>query len=92
VYIGTNKHRRDSVNILVWIIVGLVAGWLASLIMKGHGMGLVGNLVLGLLGGVVGGWVFGLLGLGATGIPGQILVSAVGAVILIVVVRALRRV
>ena len=79
-------------NILIWIIVGLVAGWLASLIVKGHGMGLVGNLVIGLLGGVVGGWVFGFLGLGATGIVGQILVSAVGAVILIVVVRALRRV
>ncbi len=89
---ATNKFWRDNVNILIWIIVGLVAGWLASLVVKGHSMGLVGNLVLGLLGGVVGGWVFGLLGLGATGILGQILVSAVGAVILIVVVRALRRV
>jgi uncharacterized membrane protein YeaQ/YmgE (transglycosylase-associated protein family) len=80
------------VNVLVWIIVGLVAGWLASLVVKGRSMGLVGNLIVGLLGAVVGGWVFGLLGVGAAGLLGEILVAFVGAVILIVVVRALRRV
>jgi uncharacterized membrane protein YeaQ/YmgE (transglycosylase-associated protein family) len=80
------------VSILAWIVLGLVAGWLAGLLMRGGGYGLVGDLVLGVLGAIVGGWLTGLL-LGVdlmTGFNVQSLVVAVlGAVVLIGVSRLL---
>lgn len=78
--------------LLYWIIVGLVAGFLAGKVMKGGGYGVVVDIILGILGGIVGGWVFGLLGLGAGGgVIGSIIVAFVGAVILIAISRALKR-
>ena len=66
------------------IIVGLIAGWLAGQVMKGGGYGLLMDIVLGLLGGILGGWLFGSLGIWpAGGVIGSILVSFVGAVILV---------
>jgi uncharacterized membrane protein YeaQ/YmgE (transglycosylase-associated protein family) len=50
-------------GIIAWIIIGLIAGWLANLILKGRGGGLFGNLVVGLIGAIVGGWLFGALGI-----------------------------
>jgi len=76
---------------LLWIISGVVAGWLTGLVMKGHGYGLLGNLVIGLLGGIIGGWLFSLFGLAATGWLGEIVVALVGGVVLVVIVRSLRR-
>jgi uncharacterized membrane protein YeaQ/YmgE (transglycosylase-associated protein family) len=74
------------------IIVGLIAGWLAGQVMKGGGYGVFMDLVLGLLGGIVGGWVFGALGIWPTGgIIGSVLVSFVGAVILVAITRMLKR-
>lgn len=68
---------------LWFILIGLAAGWIASLITKGTGSGLIINLLLGILGGVLGGWVFGLLGLTTTGIWGSLIASVVGAIILV---------
>jgi uncharacterized membrane protein YeaQ/YmgE (transglycosylase-associated protein family) len=74
------------------IIVGLIAGWLAGQVMKGGGYGVLMDIVLGLIGGIIGGWVFGLLGIWpAGGIIGSIVVSFVGAVILVGLSRMLRR-
>ena len=74
------------------IVVGLVAGWLAGQVMKGGGYGVLMDIVLGLLGGMIGGWVFGSLGIWpASGIVGSILVSFVGAVILVALTRMLKR-
>ena len=74
------------------IIVGLIAGWLAGQVMKGGGYGVFMDLVLGLLGGIVGGWVFGALGIWPTGgIVGSVVVSFVGAVILVAITRMLKR-
>jgi len=74
------------------IIVGLIAGWLAGQLMKGGGYGVLMDIVLGLLGGIVGGWVFGALGIWpAGGIVGSIVVSFVGAVILVGLTRMLKR-
>ena len=78
-------------QILIWIVVGIIAGWLTGLVMKGKSYGLVGDLIIGLLGGIIGGWLFGLLGLAATSWLGQILVSFVGGVVLVALVRLLRR-
>jgi len=80
------------VGIIAWILVGMIAGWLAGQVMKGGGYGALVDIILGILGGVVGGWVFGLLGFWpGGGIIGSIIVAFVGAVILIAISRALKR-
>ena len=77
---------------IAWIVVGLVAGWLAGQLMKGGGYGVVVDIILGILGGIVGGWVFGLLGLSSGGgMIGSIVVAFVGAVILVGITRLLKR-
>jgi uncharacterized membrane protein YeaQ/YmgE (transglycosylase-associated protein family) len=79
-------------GILYWIIVGLIAGWLAGMVMKGGGYGLVVDIILGILGGIVGGWLFGALGLSAGGgVLGSIIVAFVGAVVLVAITRVLKR-
>ena len=79
-------------HFIVWIISGIVAGWLAGLIVRGRGFGLIGDLVIGLLGGLIGGWLASLIGISATNWLGEIVVAALGGVILVAVVRVLRRV
>ena len=79
-------------SILIWIISGIVAGWLAGVIVKGAGFGLIGDLLVGLIGGLIGGWLAGVLGLQATSWFGQILVAALGGVVFVVVLRAIRRI
>jgi uncharacterized membrane protein YeaQ/YmgE (transglycosylase-associated protein family) len=77
---------------IIWIVVGLIAGWLAGQVMKGGGYGVLVDIILGILGGVLGGWVFGLLGIWpGGGIVGAIIVSFVGAVILVAITRLLKR-
>jgi uncharacterized membrane protein YeaQ/YmgE (transglycosylase-associated protein family) len=84
--------RRTDVGFLVWIIVGLVAGWLAGQVMKGGGYGVIVDIILGILGGIVGGWIFGLLGIWpGGGMIGSIIVAFVGAVILVGITRLLKR-
>ena len=79
-------------NIFIWIISGIIAGWLAGVIVKGRGFGLIGDFIIGLIGGVIGGWLSGLLGFSATNWLGQILVAALGGVVLVAIIRAIRRV
>jgi len=77
---------------LAWIIVGLIAGWLAGQVMKGGGYGVLVDIILGLLGGLLGGWLFGQLGLGAGGgMVGSIIVAFIGAVILVGITRLIKR-
>ena len=77
-------------GIIAWIVVGLVAGWLAGVVMKGGGFGLIGDLIMGLIGAFVGGIVFSLItGGGTAGFWGSIVVAFIGAVILIAIIRAL---
>ena len=79
-------------NFLAWIIVGLIAGWLAGQVMKGGGYGVLVDIILGILGGFLGGWIFGLLGIGAgSGMIGSIIVAFVGAVILVGITRLIKR-
>ena len=78
---------------LVWfILVGLIAGWLAGMIVKGGGYGLVGDIVVGILGALLGGFLFGSLG-GAVGggLLGSIVVATLGAIILIAILRLITR-
>ena len=79
-------------SLLVFLIVGAVAGWLAGVIVKGHGFGLVGNIIVGIVGAFIAGWLLPSLGLGLTGIVGSIVYAMIGAVILLVVIGLIRRV
>ncbi len=76
-------------NFLIWIIVGLIAGWLTGQVMKGSGYGPLGDIVVGILGGLLGGFVLGMLGIGGTNIIGDVLVAFIGGVILVMILRAL---
>ena len=79
-------------GVISWIVVGLIAGWLAGQVMKGSGYGVLVDIVLGILGGVVGGWIFGMLGIWpGGGLIGSIVVAFVGAVILVSITRVLKR-
>jgi uncharacterized membrane protein YeaQ/YmgE (transglycosylase-associated protein family) len=75
-------------NVLWWLIVGLVAGFLASRVMSGGGYGLIGDIVVGIIGAILGGWLAGLLGLGSFGLIGTIVVAFIGACILIAILHA----
>ena len=79
---------------IVWfLIVGLIAGWLARMLVKGGGYGLLGDMVVGVLGAFLGGFLFGTLGFAVDGgLLGSILVATVGAVILITLLRVIKRV
>jgi len=80
-------------GIFWWIIVGLIAGWLAGKVMKGGGYGVIVDIILGILGGILGGWLFGMLGISLGGKwIGPIIVAFVGAVILVWITRLLKRV
>jgi uncharacterized membrane protein YeaQ/YmgE (transglycosylase-associated protein family) len=74
-------------GLLVWIIVGLVAGFLASRFVKGGGYGLIGDIVVGLLGAVIGGFVVGFFVHATVGLFGSIVVAFIGAVVLLFIVR-----
>ena len=80
-------------ELLTWIIVGLIAGVLASLVMGGTGYGIIGDIIIGIIGAFVGGWLFGVLGVTSPlgGLPGTILVAFVGAVVLLFLLRLIRR-
>jgi uncharacterized membrane protein YeaQ/YmgE (transglycosylase-associated protein family) len=82
--------QLDPGGLLVWIIVGLVAGFLASRFVKGGGYGLLGDLVVGLLGAVIGGFVVGLFVHATVGLVGSIVVAFIGAVILLFVLRQVK--
>lgn len=82
-------------GLLSWIVVGLIAGWLAGKVMKGSGFGLLGDIIVGVVGALVGGWLAdSVLGLGV-GITGfnltTIIVAFLGAVLVLFVLRVLRR-
>ncbi len=71
---------------LWYLLIGLAAGWIANLIVKGNGSGLIINLVVGLIGGLLGGWLFSLFGVVAVGTVGSLLTSILGAVVLLWIV------
>jgi uncharacterized membrane protein YeaQ/YmgE (transglycosylase-associated protein family) len=79
-------------NFVWFIIVGLVAGWLAGVVMKGGGYGVVGDIVVGIVGALIGGWLFSTMGVSTGGgLVGAIIVALVGAIILIALLRLIKR-
>jgi len=79
-------------NFIWFILIGLVAGWLAGQVMKGGGYGVIGDIIVGVIGALLGGWLFGVLGLWpGGGLLGSLIVAFIGACILLFLVRLIKR-
>jgi uncharacterized membrane protein YeaQ/YmgE (transglycosylase-associated protein family) len=79
-------------TIIIWLVVGAIAGWLAGTIVKGGGFGLVGDIVVGIIGAFIGGWLLPQVGVSlGGGIIGIIATATVGAIVLVLVLRLIRR-
>lgn len=83
----------EQITWVVWVVAGLIAGWLAGTMMKGSGYGLVGDIVVGLIGAVAGAWLFGFVVPAdqRNGLVGSIIVAAISAVVFVVLARLLTR-
>ena len=78
--------------LLIWLVVGAIAGWLAGLIVKGYGFGLIGNVVVGIIGAVIAGWLLPRIGIMiGGGFIAAIINAVIGAVILLVIIGLIRR-
>ena len=79
-------------GIILWLIIGAVAGWLAGKIVEGAGFGLIVDIIVGIVGAFIGGWLAGVLGVDiGGGLIGSLIVAVVGAVILLIVLRLIKR-
>jgi uncharacterized membrane protein YeaQ/YmgE (transglycosylase-associated protein family) len=90
---ATGGTEMDLQSLIVLLLVGLVAGWLAGQFVKGGGYGLIGDIIIGIVGAFVGGWIFRTLGAGTPfgGLAGVIFVAFIGAVVLLFLLRVIRR-
>lgn len=78
-------------SLIIWLLVGAIAGWLAGQVVRGYGLGLVGNIIVGIVGAFIGGWLIGAAGWLPNGIFGSIVSATIGAVILLLLLRLVRR-
>ena len=82
----------DIQSIIIWIIVGAIAGWLAGMVVKGGGFGLIGDIVVGIVGAIIAGWLLPYLGIAlGSGIIAAIIDAFIGAVILLIIIKLIKR-
>jgi uncharacterized membrane protein YeaQ/YmgE (transglycosylase-associated protein family) len=81
----------DVQTLLLSLVVGIAAGWLAGEVWRGYGFGLVGNLIVGVVGAILGGWLFSLLGVAVSGMLGSLVTAFIGALILLFIVNMIAR-
>ena len=79
------------VSLVCFILIGIAAGWLAGVLMKGRGFGMLADFLLGVVGALVGGFLFRVVGLAAYGLIGQLIMAVVGAVAVLALVRAIKK-
>jgi uncharacterized membrane protein YeaQ/YmgE (transglycosylase-associated protein family) len=77
----------ETHSIIWWLLIGLIAGWLAGTVARGRGFGCVVDVILGLIGAVIGGWIFERLGIVAFGFWGSLAAATVGAIVLVAIAR-----
>ena len=79
-------------SLIIFLLIGAVAGWLAGVIVKGYGFGIIGNIVVGIVGAFLAGLIFPAIGLGiGGGIVGSIVYATLGAIVLLLLVRVIKR-
>ena len=74
-------------SLIGFLIIGLIAGWIADLLVKGSNYGLIGHLVIGVIGSFIGGFIFSALGIDAYGVIGNIVMAAIGAIVLLLIIQ-----
>lgn len=79
--------RVPTQGIIAWIVIGLLAGWLAGHLTRGRGFGCIVDVILGLIGAVIGGWIFTRIGIGGFGFWWSLAAATVGAVLLVAIAR-----
>ena len=89
--ISTQIKKSDIMAFIWYIIIGIIAGFVAGKLMRGGGFDLIVNLVVGIIGGVLGGWLFGLIGISTSSIIGNLITSVVGAIVLLWIVGIISR-
>jgi uncharacterized membrane protein YeaQ/YmgE (transglycosylase-associated protein family) len=91
----TKTYKMDLTSLIIWILLGAVAGWLAGQIMKGKGFGTMGNILVGIVGSIVGGWLAGQLGIAGAQTGGfnlaSIATAVVGSCVLLFVIGLVRK-
>lgn len=81
----------DTQDLIWFLVIGLIAGWLASRILKGRGFGVIGDLIVGVIGAILGGWLFNLLGITVAGILGSLVTALVGAIVFLYLLRIIKK-
>lgn len=81
----------DITQLIIILLIGAAAGWIAGNIMKGKGFGAIGNISVGIIGAIIGGFIFGLLGITAAGLVGSLITAIVGAIVLLYVVTLIKK-
>jgi uncharacterized membrane protein YeaQ/YmgE (transglycosylase-associated protein family) len=85
-------ENMDAQALIIWLVVGGIAGWLAGMLVKGGGFGLIGDIIVGILGGLIAGWLLPRIGIViGSGFIAAIINAFIGAVILLIVLRLVRR-
>jgi uncharacterized membrane protein YeaQ/YmgE (transglycosylase-associated protein family) len=88
----SKEGYMDPMTIIVWLVIGAIAGWLAGVVMKGFGFGLVGNIIVGIIGAVIAGLLLPRLGvIIGTGFVPQVINAFIGAVILLFIIKLVKR-
>lgn len=85
------RGGEKNMDFLTMLIVGLIAGWLASMLMRGRGLGILGDIVVGVIGALIGGYLLGLMGIFSSTILGTIVAAVIGAVVLLFFVGLVKR-
>jgi uncharacterized membrane protein YeaQ/YmgE (transglycosylase-associated protein family) len=89
---NASERAKAMTGLIIWLIIGAIAGWLAGVIVKGAGFGLLGNIVLGIIGAIVAGWLFPRLGIViGSGFIADVISAAIGAIIVLVIVVLVKR-
>ncbi len=78
-------------SFLLYVLLGAVAGWLAGVMMKGGGFGLLWNIIIGIIGGFLGGWLMSLVGIQKGGLVWELIVAVIGAICLLFIISLLRK-
>jgi len=81
----------DLTSLILFLIIGAIAGWLAGMVMKGRGFGLLGDIIVGIIGAVIGGYLLAILGFVAWGLIGSLITAFIGAVVLLAIIRLIKR-
>ena len=79
-------------SIVTFLVIGLIAGWLAGVLVKGRGFGVLGDILIGIIGAELGGWIFSSIGLSAYGFTGAVITAFIGAVALLSVIKMVKAV